>query len=131
MSFNHSVSDLVSRIKNGYLAGKANVSSPVSKLRTSILQILKEEGYILNFVKIKEQNIDAFLINLKYHNSSPAITNIEVVSKPGRRQYCQADNIPLVKNGLGIVIVSTSKGVLADHNARLHKLGGELLLKIF
>ena len=65
MSFNHSVSDLVSRIKNGYLAGKANVSSPVSKLRTSILQILKEEGYILNFVKVKEQNIDAFLINLK------------------------------------------------------------------
>jgi small subunit ribosomal protein S8 len=80
---------------------------------------------------VKEQNIDAFLINLKYHNSSPVVTNIEVVSKPGRRQYCQADNIPLVKNGLGIVIVSTSKGVLADHNARLHKLGGELLLKIF
>jgi len=131
MSFNHSVSDLVSRIKNGYLAGKANVSSPVSKLRTNILQILKEEGYILNFVKVKEQNIDCFLINLKYHNSSPAITNIEVVSKPGRRHYCQADNIPLVKNGLGVIIISTSKGVLADHNARMQKLGGEILVKIF
>jgi len=107
MSFNHSVSDLVSRIKNGYLAGKANVSSPVSKLRTNILQILKEEGYISNFVKVKDQNLDHFLINLKYHNSSSVITNIEVVSKPGRRYYCQAGRIPLIKNGLGIVIIST------------------------
>ena len=131
MSFNHSVSDLVSRIKNGYLAGKTSVISPVSKVRTNILQILKEEGYVSNFVKVKEQNIDYFLINLKYHNSSPAITNIEVVSKPGRRHYCQVDNIPLVKNGLGVIIISTSKGVLADHNARMQKLGGEILVKIF
>jgi len=132
MSFNHSVSDLVSRIKNGYLSGKASVLSPVSKIRNNILQILKEEGYISNFVKVKDDNnIDSFLISLKYHNSSPVVNYIEVVSKPGRRIYCQVNNIPLIRNGLGIAIISTSKGVLADHEARSQGLGGEILLKIF
>jgi small subunit ribosomal protein S8 len=132
MSFNHSVSDLVSRIKNGYLSGKASVLSPVSKIRNNILQILKDEGYISNFVKVKDDNnIDSFLISLKYHNSSPVVNYIEVVSKPGRRIYCQVSNIPLIRNGLGIAIISTSKGVLADHEARTHGLGGEILLKIF
>lgn len=132
MFFNHPVSDLVARIKNGYLAGKNSISSPVSKLRENILNILKEEGYILNYSKVKTEGAaEKFDIHLKYHYSAPVVNEIEVVSKPGRRIYCHADKIPLVKNGLGMVIISTSKGVLADHEARNKRLGGEILLKIF
>ncbi len=132
MFFNHSVSDLVARIKNGYLAKRATIQSPVSKLRENILKILKEEGYILNYSKPKTENGQAkFDIHLKYHNSSPVVSEIQVVSKPGKRVYCPVDKIPLVKNGLGTVIISSSKGVIADHDARSQKLGGEILLKIF
>jgi small subunit ribosomal protein S8 len=131
MSFNHSVSDLVARIKNGYMAKKITISSPVSNLRENILHILKNEGYILNYSKIKEDNLEKFNIHLKYHFSNPVVNEIKVISTPGRRVYCSADKIPLVKNGLGMVIISTSKGVIADYEARTQKLGGEVLFKIF
>jgi small subunit ribosomal protein S8 len=131
MFFNHPVSDLVSRIKNGYMAKKATISSPISSLRENILTILKEEGYILNYSRIKEGNVERFDIHLKYHYSAPVVSEISVVSKPGKRVYRPADKIPLVKNGLGMVVISTSQGVIADHDARTKKLGGEILLKIF
>jgi len=131
MSFNHSVSDLVATIKNGYLAKTQTVSMPVSKLRDSILNILKEEGYILNYVKIKDGVHDRFKISLKYHNSSPVLTEISVISKPGRKIYCNSKEIPLIKNGLGMVLISTSQGVVTDYIARTKNLGGEILLKIF
>lgn len=132
MSFNHSVSDLVARIRNGYLAKKPLISSPVSNLRQNILQILKDEGYILNYSKVQEkEGISRFDIHLKYHYSEAVMNEIEVISKPGRRAYCNWDKIPLIKNGLGMVILSTSQGVIADHQARDKKLGGEILLKIF
>jgi len=131
MSFNHSVSDLVATLKNGYLAKSQTVSMPVSKLRDSILTILKEEGYILNFAKVKIGNHDSFKISLKYHNSTPVLTEISVISKPGRKVYCNSKDIPLVKNGLGMVLISTSQGVVADYIARTKNLGGEILLKIF
>lgn len=132
MFFNHPVSDLVARIKNGYMARKATISSPVSRLRENVLHILKEEGYILNYSKIKEKGVaEKFDIHLKYHYSDPVVNEIQVISKPGRRVYCPADKIPLVKNGLGMVVISTSQGVIADHDARTKKLGGEVLFKIF
>lgn len=131
MFFNHPVSDLVARIKNGYMVNKIKVSSPVSKLRENILFILKSEGYILNYSKIQNGPKSHFDIQLKYHNSSPVISEIQVISKPGKRVYCSADNVPLVKNGLGLVVVSTPEGVLADHEARSKKVGGEVLLKVF
>lgn len=131
MFFNHPVSDLVSRIKNGYMAKKATISSPISSLRENILTILKEEGYILNYSRIKEGNVERFDIHLKYRYSAPVVSEISVVSKPGKRVYRHADKIPLVKNGLGMVVISTSQGVIADHDARTKKLGGEILLKIF
>ncbi len=132
MFFNHPVSDLVARIRNGYMAKRAVISSPASKLRENILKILKEEGFILNYSKVKESDaIERFDIHLKYHNSAPVVGEIEVISKPGRRVYSSCDDIPVVYNGLGVVILSTSKGVLADHEAREKKLGGELLLKVF
>jgi len=131
MSFNHPVSDLVATLKNGYLAKTQTVSMPVSKLRESILSILKEEGYILNYVKIKNGSHDCFKISLKYHNSSPVLNEISVISKPGRKIYCNSKEIPLVRNGLGMVLISTSQGVVPDYIARTKNLGGEILLKIF
>jgi small subunit ribosomal protein S8 len=121
----------VATIKNGYLAKTQTVSMPVSKLRDSILNILKEEGYILNYVKIKDGVHDRFKISLKYHNSSPVLTEISVISKPGRKIYCNSKEIPLIKNGLGMVLISTSQGVVTDYIARTKNLGGEILLKIF
>ncbi|MBU6338990.1 MAG: 30S ribosomal protein S8 [Rickettsiales bacterium] len=132
MSVNHPVSDLVARIKNGYMVRRDVISSPVSKLRENILKILKDEGFILNYSKVQEKGAAAkFDIHLKYHYSAPVVSEISVVSKPGRRVYCGSEEIPSVKNGLGLVIISTSKGVISDHEARNKKLGGEILLKIF
>lgn len=129
---NHSVSDLVARVRNGYLAKRNTISSPVSNLREAILKILKEEGFILNYSRVKaENNLEHFDIHLKYHYSNPVVNEISVVSKPGRRIYCGADEIPSVKNGLGMVVISTSQGLLPDHEARQKKLGGEVLLTIF
>jgi small subunit ribosomal protein S8 len=132
MSVNHAVSDLVCIIRNGYLAKRSVVHSPVSGLRESILKILKEEGYILSYSRLEEKDkARQFSIHLKYHLSSPVVSEIEVVSKPGRRIYCKAGEIPSVKNGLGMVVISTSNGVMSDHSARGSKVGGEILLKIF
>lgn len=132
MSVNHPVSDLVARIKNGYMVRRDVISSPVSKLRENILKILKDEGFILNYSKVQEKGAAVkFDIHLKYHYSNPVVSEISVVSKPGRRVYCASEDIPSVKNGLGLVIISTSKGVISDHEARNKKLGGEILLKIF
>jgi small subunit ribosomal protein S8 len=131
MSFNHTVSDLVARIKNGYMVKKSTISCPVSRLREDILKILKEEGYILNYSKVKDGNFEKFDIHLKYHYSNAVVSEIQVISKPGRRIYCHSDKIPLVKNGLGMVVISTSQGVISDHEARTKKLGGEVLFKIF
>jgi small subunit ribosomal protein S8 len=130
--FNHPVSDLVARIRNGYMAKRTIISCPVSKLREGLLKILKEEGYIINYSKFKEENsFDRFDIHLKYHLSAPVVSEIEVISKPGKRVYCKFDDIPVVKNGLGMIIISTSAGLLPDYEARTKKLGGEILLKIF
>jgi len=136
MFFNHPVSDLVARIKNGYLANRVTVSSPVSKLRESILHLLKAEGFILSYSKVNEKTegkkvAAKFDIHLKYHNSAPVLSEIEVISKPGKRVYTSHDKIPVVKNGLGMVVISTSQGVISDYEAREKKLGGEVLLKIF
>jgi len=129
MSANHAVSDLVAIIRNGYLAKRKTITSPISKLRENILKILKEEGYILNYSKSPEGR--KFDIHLKYHLSKPVVSEINVVSKPGKRVYCNVKDIPSVKNGLGVVIISTSKGVVPDSFARTNKVGGEILLKIF
>ncbi len=129
MSVNHSVSDLVAMIRNGYLARRREIFSPVSILRGSILSILKDEGYILGYSKSPDSR--TFSIYLKYYISKPVINEISVVSKPGKRVYRGAKDIPSVKNGLGVVIISTSKGVMSDSFARASKVGGEILLKVF
>ena len=131
--FNHQISDLVSRIKNGSLAKKSIIVSPYSKIRESILLILKNEGYITSYTKLKNGSnvIENIEIHLKYHGYDPVVNDISVISKPGRKVYSKSSAIPVVKNGLGLVILSTHKGLLPDYEARSLGLGGELLLKVF
>lgn len=132
MTLNHAVSDLVTRVRNGYLAKKSVINCPSSNLRENILKILKDEGYILSYSKIKDdKSFYRIDIHLKYHLLSPVVNEIKVVSKPGKRIYCGARHLPLVKNGLGLVVISTSQGVLSDHEARAKGLGGEILFTIF
>jgi small subunit ribosomal protein S8 len=130
--FNHPVSDLVSLIKNGYMAKKESVISRSSKLKESLLLILKEEGYVLNYSKMKnEEGFNVLNINLRYSSGIPAVSEIKVISKPGRKVYSDKKSIPVIKNGLGIVILSTHKGLMSDYEAKSNGLGGELLLKVF
>ena len=128
---NHAVSQLVTCLKNGQMARKEKVITPSSKLKLSILGILKKDGFIKDFVVGNNGSFDVIEISLSYTGLQPVIKDIEVISKPGRRVYSKVENIPVVYNGLGVVILSTPKGVLTDYDAKHLNVGGELLLKIF
>ena len=132
MSLQDPLSDLFSRIRNAQMRNKPIVSSPVSKLRENILEVLKKEGYIRGYSVTKhssgKQELD---IELKYDDKGPVISNITRISKPGRRVYSGAERIPFIHNGLGISIISTSKGVMSDNEARQQKVGGEIICKVF
>ncbi len=114
------------------MAKKESVISRSSKLKESLLLILKEEGYVLNYSKMKnEEGFNVLNINLRYSSGIPAVSEIKVISKPGRKVYSDKKSIPVIKNGLGIVILSTHKGLMSDYEAKSNGLGGELLLKVF
>ena len=132
MSFTDPISDMITRIRNAQLRTLNTVSIPNSKFRAKILDVLKEEGYISDYKpSSKEKNNKFLLVDLKYHNGIPVIKEISRVSKPGRRIYSKAESIPKIQNGLGIAIVSTSKGKMTDNDARLKKFGGEIICKVF
>ena len=132
MSFTDPISDMITRIRNAQLRTLNTVSIPNSKFRAKILDVLKEEGYISDYKpSSKEKNNKFLLVDLKYNNGVPVIREISRVSKPGRRIYTKADSIPKIQNGLGIAIVSTSKGIMSDNNARLKKIGGEIICRVF
>ena len=132
MSFTDPIADMITRIRNAQLRALNTVSIPNSKLRAKILEVLKEEGYISDYKpSSNEKNNKFLLVNLKYNNGIPVIREISRVSKPGRRVYSKAESIPKIKNGLGIAIVSTSKGIMTDNDARLKKIGGEIICKVF
>ena len=132
MSFTDPIADMITRIRNAQLRALNTVSIPNSKLRARILDVLKEEGYISDYKSSsKEKNNKFLLVDLKYHNGVPVIKEISRVSKPGRRIYTKADSIPKIQNGLGIAIVSTSKGVMTDNDARSKKIGGEIICRVF
>ena len=132
MSLQDPLSDLFSRIRNAQMRNKSVVSSPVSKLRENILEVLKKEGYIRGFSVTKHSSGREELdIELKYDDKGPVISNITRISKPGRRVYSGAERIPFIHNGLGISIISTSKGVMSDNEARQQKVGGEIICKVF
>ena len=132
MSFTDPISDMITRIRNAQLRALNTVTIPNSKLRARILEVLKEEGYISNYkATSKEKNNKFLLVDLKYNHGVPVIKEISRVSKPGRRIYTKADSIPKIQNGLGIAIVSTSKGIMTDNDARSKKIGGEIICRVF
>ena len=132
MSMNDPIGDMLTRIRNGLLRGKTSVSSPASKMRASVLDVLEAEGYIRGYSRTDYDNGKADLeIELKYYEGAPVIRDITRVSKPGRRVYSSVKSLPRVANGLGISILSTPKGVMADHTARDENVGGEVICRIF
>jgi small subunit ribosomal protein S8 len=132
MTMTDPLGDMITRIRNAQLRKKSKCSTPASKLRGNLLEVLKSEGYIRGYAKTDFDGGKAeFEIELKYFDGQPVIREISRVSKPGRRVYTSVDNIPRVANGLGVTILSTPKGVMADHAAREANVGGEVLCKVF
>lgn len=127
MSMTDPVADMLTRIRNAQMAGKASVSMPSSKLKVAIAVVLKDEGYVDEFVVRGEAAKPLLDIALKYYAGQPVIERIDRVSKPGLRVYRGKDDLPRVMNGLGIAIVSTPKGVMTDRKARAGNMGGEVL----
>lgn len=132
MSISDPLGDMLTRIRNAQRAKKLEVKTPASRLRENVLEVLKKEGYILGYDKKNvKPGIDELNIKLKYHEGTSVITEIYRVSTPGRRVYASAKDLPRVYNGLGISIISTSHGVMSDHDARKTNVGGEVLCQVF
>lgn len=124
---NDPIADFLTRIRNGQSASKVSVSMPSSRLKCAIAQVLLDEGYIQGFSTADDGGKLVLTIELKYHNGKPVIEHIQRYSRPGLRQYKDKDSIPRIQNGLGVAIVSTSKGVMSDRKARAAGQGGEVL----
>lgn len=132
MSVSDPIGDMLTRIRNAIGRRKPTVSTPASRLRARVLDVMKAEGYIRDYSQIDYGNGKSELeIQLKYFDGAPVIREIARVSKPGRRVYVSVKSIPQVANGLGVAILSTPKGVMADHQARELNVGGEVLCRIF
>ena len=132
MTFVDPVGDMLSRIRNAQMRLLNNVKIPGSKFRAKILDVLKKEGYISDYKLVKDSNsLGSLSVDLKYNNGLPVIKEIDRISKPGRRIYAKADSIPKIQNGLGVAIVSTSKGIMTDDEARNKKIGGEIICRVF
>ena len=132
MMMNDPVGDMLTRIRNAQMRGKPTVKTPASTLRARVLDVLLSEGYIRGYDKADTTNGQGeFTISLKYYEGEPVIREVKRVSKPGRRVYVGVKEIPSVRNGLGVSIVSTPKGVMSDANARAANVGGEVLCTVF
>ncbi len=132
MSMTDPIANMIAAIKNGQMANKAFVTVPAAKLKKAVLKVLEDEGYITSSEDAtNEDGHPVIKITLKYHEGEAVIRSIKRLSKPGRRVYVQIGNMPKVHNGLGVIIVSTSKGVMSDFEARQAKIGGELLCSVF
>ena len=132
MSVNDPIGDMLTRIRNAQLRRRNTVLTPASTLRGRVLDVLKSEGFIRGYTETKNDNGSSdYEIELKYSDNTPVIRTIERVSRPGRRVYASVKNIPQVASGLGVSIMSTPKGVMADHEARSQNLGGEVLCRVF
>ena len=126
------IGDMFTRIRNGQMRLLNTIDVPASNFRLKILEVLKSEGYILNyFIENKENNKKNLKVDLKYYEGTPVIKEIKRVSKPGRRVYSRANSIPKIQNGLGLAILSTPKGVMSDNDARKNNLGGEIICRVF
>ena len=132
MSLSDPIGDMIARIKNAQVRNHKKLELPSSNFKVKIADVLKNEGFIIDYkINKKESNKADLMINLKYNAGSPVISTIERISKPGRRIFSSAQSLPKINNGLGIAIISTSQGVMTDIDARKQKLGGEIICKVF
>jgi len=131
MALNDPLGDLLTRIRNGQRIGKSKITTPASKLRANVLEVLKREGYIRDYRSAEDEGMPVLEIELKYHDGLPVIREIARVSKPGRRVYSKIKELPRFYNGLGIQILSTPRGVLSDNEARAANVGGEVLCRVY
>lgn len=132
MNVSDPLGDMLTRIRNAQMRGKSTVVTPASKLRGWVLDVLKEEGYIRSYENsVDERDMPQFTISLKYFEGAPVIRELSRVSKPGRRVYSNVKDMPRIRNGLGVSIVSTPKGVMSDASARDANVGGEVLCTVF
>ena len=131
MSMQDPLADMLTRIRNAQMAGKTSVDIPASKLKAAVCEVLLEEGYIKSCQRIDNDAKPVLHVELKYYEGKPVIAEIDRVSRPGLRRYAGRDELPSVRGGLGVAIVSTSKGVMTDRAARAAGVGGEVLCTIF
>ena len=132
MTFVDPIGDMITGLRNAQLRSLSKVEIPASKFRAKILDILKKEGYISDYKLLKTKDEKNVLsVDLKYDNGLPVIKEIKRISKPGRRIFAKADSIPSIQNGLGVAIVSTSKGIMSDNDARNQNIGGEIICRVF
>ena len=131
MSLSDPIGDMLARIKNSQMRNHKKVQLPSSKFKIKIAEVLKSEGFIINYKVTDDKTKPNLEIDLKYNSGNPVINSIERVSKPGRRIFSSAESLPKINNGLGIAIVSTPKGVMSDVDARKQKIGGEIICKVF
>ena len=126
------IGDMFTRIRNGQLRRLTKVEMPSSNFRLKVLEVLKNEGFITSYhIEKKDNNKVSLFVDLKYYEGTPVIKEIKRISKPGRRVFSRADSIPRIKNGLGLAIISTNKGVMSDIEARKNNVGGEIICKVF
>jgi small subunit ribosomal protein S8 len=132
MAMSDPLGDMLTRIRNGQRVRKTKITAPASKLRRNVLEVLKREGFIREYRLVQtDKGLDQIEIELKYHDGEPVIREIARVSRPGRRVYSKIKELPRYYNGLGIAILSTPRGVMADHEARAANVGGEILCRVF
>ena len=128
---NDPIGDMLTRIRNSQMRGKSTVHTPASKLRGWVLDVLKSEGFIRGYEAVTTDGHPGFEISLKYYDGEPVIRELKRVSTPGRRVYSNVKDMPRVRNGLGVTILSTPRGVMSDANAREANVGGEVLCTVF
>jgi small subunit ribosomal protein S8 len=125
------LSDMLTRVRNAQMAGKTSVAMPGSKLKAAVAQVLKEEGYVADYAASVEDGKPRLSIELKYYDGKPVIAEIDRISRPGLRKYSGKGELPTVRAGLGVAIISTSQGVMTDRAARAAGVGGEVLCTVF
>ena len=131
MPVTDNISDFITRIRNAGAAGHKTVDTPCSNQKLAIAEILKDNGFIADYEKIDDGVQGTVRVTLKYYNKQPVIRELIRISKPGRRVYVSSDNLPRVRNGLGTAVISTSKGVVSDKQAKKMNVGGEVLLTVW
>ena len=131
MSFNDPIGDMIARIKNSQQRNYKKVEIPSSNFKIKIADVLKNEGFIVDYKITSIENKNKLEIHLKYNSGNPVISSIQRISKPGRRIFSSAESLPKINNGLGIAIVSTPKGVMTDIDARKQRVGGEIICRVF